>query len=98
MNKSDKRFITGLIKGLDTQVRHNGILMERLGDGQKLLSEGFSGLAVRVEHIEADVSSLNDRMGNVELDVSEIKERVIDYTMVRDMAKDHDIKLAKLAK
>jgi len=144
MNKSDKGFIAGLIKGLENKFegkfsglenRFDGLAKSQKGlegrfDGlaksQKGLESRFDGLEVRfddliktqknteveIRHLgvlfEDQVSKLemiyevvvsgNRMVDRHEAEIKKINSTIVDYPLVREMVKRHDVGLAKLTK
>ena len=79
--------ITGLDKKIDevdkrlsTEIRHNGVLIEKMQGDIDFLVEGHQ--------------TLNARLIRVEADVTEIKETIFDYPILRDVVKEHSRLLA----
>lgn len=76
--------ITGIEDSLQEQIRHNGILIERVESNVSLIQEGFS--------------DFSKDMSQVKKDIAHIKETIQDYPILRQTVKKHSRQLAELQK
>ena len=75
-----KTGLEGRMDGLETQIRHNGVLIEKMQDDIDFLVEGHE--------------TLNARLTRVETSVTKIEETIFDYPVLRDVVKEHSKLLA----
>ena len=75
----DKK-IDGVDSRLSTEIRHNGVLIEKMQGDIDFLVEGHQ--------------TLNGRLTRIETDVTEIKETIFDYPILRETVKEHSRLLA----
>ncbi len=99
MSKEDKQFFTGLISSLEasfrheivdlrtdlgSQIRHNGVLIEKMQDDIELLCEGHE--------------TMHGQLKKVAEDVEEIKENTHDLPIIRQTVTNHSVALLELRK
>ena len=108
MNKNDKEFITGLIKGVQSGLEKKitdvkGDLVKQITDVKKSLEKQIRHNGVLIEHNKSNIEwlvesnkTLHERVGRVETNVVDIKETISDYHIVRETVKKHGRQLATL--
>lgn len=113
MNKEDRRFIKGLIGGLDQKISgiETGLGEKITGLDQKISSvETNLGKQIRyngilIEKMQDDVGQMKEGfsvfgkdMSQAKDDIAEIKEVIYDYPILRETVKKHSRQLAELRK
>lgn len=74
----------GLKTDLESQIRHNGVLIEKMQDDIELLCEGHE--------------TMHGQLKKVAEDVEEIKENTHDLPIIRQTVTSHSVALLELSK